>query len=143
MPGDIDPGSMFPFQRDRQGNRVESVYWRKYARLAADLHKRGCEIERLKNIRLQSAGKPPKKYSGFRAAPVGSVRKVITQRRWAFAVTHAPENGDLAHAHIEIVAAADNSAGTPNPNDIRELVHMLVQRFGQLDGHACGAPSQR
>ena len=137
QPSEIDPGSMFPFQRDPDGMRIESVFWRRYAALAAELHARGCEMERLKNLRLQSAGKPTKKYSGFRTTDVGAVRAIITQRQWAFAVTHVPVDTDRSHAHIEIVAGPANPGGKPNANDIRELVHMLVERFGSLDSHRC------
>ena len=129
---------MFPFQRDPAGLRIESVLWRRYASVA-EVHARGCEMERLKNLRLAAARKPLKKYSGCRSAVVQAVRSITSGRRFAFAVTHAPESDNRAHTHIEIVAAPGNTAGKPNPNDIRELVELLVARFGPLDAHDCSA----
>jgi hypothetical protein len=63
----------------------------------------------------------------------------MTARQWAFAVTHVPENNDRAHSHIEIIAGPGNAGGKPKANDIRELVDMLIQRFGALETHDCAA----
>lgn len=131
----IDPESSFKFERDQRGDRIESVFWRKYAVLISDVHARGCRIEQQKNIRLSGQGKPLKKYSGATTAGVGSVRTISTERGFRFSVVHFPESGDMAHSHIGILAPP--AFAKPKANDMRELIRMLARDFGMLEGHDC------
>ena len=137
IPDSIDSESAFKFERDRQGNRVESVFWRKYAPTASDLHKRGCELERQKNLRLRVQGKSLKKYSGIRTATAGPIRKIKSERGFQFHILHAPESDDRSHAHIGIEPPPGSSGTQLKPNDMRELVSSLAREFNIFDAHDC------
>ena len=138
LPSVIDPESAFKFERDPQGERIESVFWRKYAVLISDVHGHGCQIEQQKNIRLGSQGKPLKKYCGATTAGVGPIRTILSGRGFRFSVVHCPESGNAAHSHIGI--AAPPRLAKPNKNDMRELISKLAREFGKLEGHDCARP---
>ena len=138
IPNEIAPESDFPFRYDKtRDERAESVYWRKYAPLIAEIHSRGCVIEKFKNERRAAASQVPCKYKGARTAVVGTLRSLKTQRCHSFQVIHPPENGDRAHTHIAISPAAGTRVEKIKTNDRIELASLLIQHFLSFAPHEC------
>jgi hypothetical protein len=132
-----DPASIFLFPySDQLRDRAESVYWRKYAMGAKDVHDRECIRERARRTRAGS-GKSVPTYVGFRTSQVAHIRAIRTGRGQTFAVVHCPEDGDLSHAHICVRGADGEPVRKLAPNDKRELVHLLYQVFVRFEGHRC------
>ena len=137
LPPGVDPGSVFVFQYDETlKDRVESVYWRKYAITNDEVHDRECRREKIRQARATPSN-PLKPYVGFRTSNVGAIRVIRTGRGHAFAVVHWPENGDLAHTHICIRPNGDTSVRKMKKSDIRELIHLLFKQFVQFEPHKC------
>lgn len=136
LPPGVDAASGFLFKyRDAIGDRPESVYWRKYAVSDADVHRRGCELERLRQSRA-APGKSPGPYVGFRTAKAGAVR-AVAEAGYELQVIHSPENGDDAHAHICV--RKDNLPVTNSiPRSVlRVLIHLLFAKFAEFKSHSC------
>jgi len=127
VPPGLAPESDFTFT---SSDRAESAVWRKYAPQPTDVHKRGCNAETQKNARRLLKRVLPVRYVGFKTANVGAIRKIRSEHGYQFDVVHFPENGDLAHAHIVITPAKKLK-----PNDVLELITLLLQRFSALKSY--------
>lgn len=135
VPDEIDPESQLEFSRPL---RAESVAWRKYAPDISVIHEQACKRTQDRNERRKSrTGMPPVQYIGTRSISAATVRAIKNEHGHGFEVTHCPENGDRAHAHIVMIASTAPGAKPINTNDRRELVSMLYQSFGELEQHIC------
>ena len=118
------------FQFPKSGGERESVVWRKYAVSEDDVHKLGCERERLKR-----ENKPNWQYLGFVTARAGDVRDRKTVRRHGFAVEHKPCEG-IHHAEIRLVAAEGTTMTSAEKTELRMALEGI---FGPLARHTCVA----
>ncbi len=132
-PEQIAPESYFHFGHDKKRDeRAESFYWRKYAPLASDIHRRGCNLELVKQKRA-----PNIKYVGCRSVKAGGIRAIETGRGHKLVVFHFPENGDNAHSHVAIKPAKGTTVKNVNKNDILELANLVVKVLSDLEPHSC------
>jgi hypothetical protein len=122
---DLDPATNLQFSSKNKPPRCESAYWRKYAPLPSDMAERGARIMVPGNKRREAKGDKPMEYVGARTGRVGDIRSIQTQRGYAFAVEHVPEEGDRAHSHITLVKLNQNGP-EPKPADKSELVNALL-----------------
>lgn len=99
----------------------ESVVWRKYASLPAEVHELACRPEDHRRS----------KYRGFITAIVAQVREIVTASGHRFKVTHEPVEG-IQHAEISMYPL-----DTLKPSMKSELKKLLWERFGALDSHSC------
>jgi hypothetical protein len=135
VPDEIDPESQLEFSRPL---RAESVAWRKYASDISAIHEQACKRTQERNeLRKNRNNMPPVQYVGTRSITAGAMRAIKSEHGHGFEVTHCPERGDRAHAHIVMLPSTAPGAKPINTNDRRELVSLLYQRFGELEQHTC------
>ncbi len=134
----LAPESAFRFQYDRnRDERAESVYWRKYAPLHADVHDRGCALQSALNAKRPEKKLPPLRYVGSRTSVVSAIRSITSQRGHRLLVIHYEQFEDKAHAHIAIQPPQGSKVKNLNPNDRTELARLLVKLFIDYQQHTC------
>jgi hypothetical protein len=135
LPEVLAPESYFSFTYDKdRDERAESVYWRKYAPLIADVHDRACRLEKKWSYLDPEA--PAPLYVGARTAEVWKIRSIVTQRGHSFMVIHRPQDNDRAHAHISIQRAGGNVKKL-SKNDRMELAALIIHCFEDYQPHEC------
>jgi hypothetical protein len=115
---------VFMFKTER--NYCESVVWRRYASTLADVHKLGCDKQRVDRADGKSST-----YFGAITGNVGRIRGIRSKNGARFQIVHAPEEG-IHHAHISY--AGDVS---PSKNDKAELKSKIRREFPDRSEHVC------
>jgi hypothetical protein len=134
-PSGVDLDSFFVFgSRDK----VESVYWRKYADSIESVHLYECERVRGSNERRSSkVNYVCRAYTGARTALVECIQDIKTDRGFVFSVNHFPENSVRAHAHICMPEFHEDKKTKIKANDKIVLINSLCKVFGELEEHRC------
>lgn len=134
VPADLDEASHFAFSS--ASNYVESLIWRKYAPAITDVHARGCVLQAKKLARNANS---PHRYVGARSAVKRAIEEIKSPRGLKFRITHYIENGDRAHAELQIVPPA-NHVGKIKSTDVRDLVDLLMIELSAPEPHTCPEP---
>lgn len=110
------------------GGECESTIWRRYVHPMENIHRLGCERER-----VLKATNPDKQYRGAIWARVRDVRRFRNRNNHGFYVVHEPAEGEH-HVHI----CYHVSPGTQmTRNDKNELKFALERIFSDVLLHAC------
>lgn len=116
--------NVFMFKTER--NFRESVVWRKYAPMIADVHRHGCA----KQDNDRRNGKDCT-YFGALTGSVHEVRNIRSKSGARFQVLHVPDEGNH---HAEISYLQDRVL---TKNDKAELKGEIKKRFQARSDHTC------
>ena len=102
--------SCFPLGDQKKGLRPVSVNWSKYLSETDKIHGAG-------NKKAEEHNKSSDNqhvYKGYLESSVKNIRDIDIGGHVKFSVDHAPENGNMAHAHISLLLSKGADKGLIN-----------------------------
>jgi hypothetical protein len=110
------------------GDKAESVVWRKYVPLLAEVHRMGCERQAQKREK-----RPDYTYVGAITSTAAAIRAIRVKDGHGFQLEHEPDEGQW-HVHLSYLRRPGAEFTRVHKMDLKEHLRNV---FSQLEAHTC------